>query len=520
MAGIIRNEYLTLSEFAKRYGDRGERQNFQALEPASETQAVHDTMVTTLRKALLGPKATALLGVCAMLAPECIQERLFYDVSPETSVSLPNTQIEFQHARAELLRASLLKRNTARREFSMHRVVQDTVRNSMTPSSFDITFREAVRLVARNWKSPGPDGGDNLEEREQCKVLFPHVLHLQAVHPTHADDSCSCEHHVKPCLQFARLLNDSAWLQLELGNTSGLKSMLNLARLISVQLPESETFDLLSDIYHSLGAWANETNHAKECLEYNERYMRMRQDAVNEGARPDRRTAAAWNQYGTGEMMMKRYSEAKVAFRTSIDIYRGLPDGVPCKDSLPMVNLAVAEWLSGDNEAALRWLEPGLLAREEAFGMADARSFHTGRFYHTLGNVRQSQGRLDESEIWHKRALKQYQSTIGNMHHRTADVCHRVAEHCLRLGHPIWGSALIEQALKTWRTDKPSFIPEIARTTFLKAQYAALAANPVQKRQLLEEAADLRSIIEPEDGRPAEELKTEDFDELVAFWSR
>ena len=51
-----------------------------------------------------------------------------------------------------------------------------------------------------------------------------------------------------------------------------------------------------------------------------------------------------------------------------------------------------------------------------------------------MGNVKFSQGLLDESEHYHRKALAHYQSTIGNDHHRTADVCHRVAQHCIRRG--------------------------------------------------------------------------------------
>jgi hypothetical protein len=58
----------------------------------------------------------------------------------------------------------------------------------------------------------------------------------------------------------------------------------------------------------------------------------------------------------------------------------------------------------------------------------------TGRLLHAMGNVKFSLGRLDESEHYHRKALAHYQSTIGNDHHRTADVCHRVAQHCSRRG--------------------------------------------------------------------------------------
>lgn len=44
-----------------------------------------------------------------------------------------------------------------------------------------------------------------------------------------------------------------------------------------------------------------------------------------------------------------------------------------------------------------------------------------------------SQSKLDESFKYHRRALSQYENTIGRNHHRTGDVHVKVAEHLLRL---------------------------------------------------------------------------------------
>jgi len=79
---------------------------------------------------------------------------------------------------------------------------------------------------------------------------------------------------------------------------------------------------------------------------------------------------------------------------------------------------------------------------------------------------------------------------------------------------------LIDQALKTWNVDAGSFTPEIARTTFLKAKCAALAGHEDEAEDLRRQAADIRATLVPEDKRNVHDLKAEDFDELVAFWSR
>lgn len=179
-------------------------------------------------------------------------------------------------------------------------------------------------------------------------------------------------------------------LQRNLGNTAGLKSTLDLALSMCDEppgLPKKITFDLRSDIYHSLGAWANETNHPVECLEYNTRYLMMRAGAIERGDDPEERTASAYNQFGTAQMMINEYDEAAKAFEKSIELYATLPADTPCQDSLPKVNLATARWLMCDLEGAEVLLERGILQREEAFGFMDQGSFRTGRFYHTLGNV-------------------------------------------------------------------------------------------------------------------------------------
>jgi len=67
--------------------------------------------------------------------------------------------------------------------------------------------------------------------------------------------------------------------------------------------------------------------------------------------------------------------------------------------------------------------------------------YRTGRLLHAIGNVKADLAKdqadetlLDESRAYHQRALVHYRVTIGKTHHRTADTCVKVADHCIRLG--------------------------------------------------------------------------------------
>ncbi len=51
-----------------------------------------------------------------------------------------------------------------------------------------------------------------------------------------------------------------------------------------------------------------------------------------------------------------------------------------------------------------------------------------------MGNIKASQGLLDESLLFHERAYDQLTATVGNNHHRTCDVSYRIADHYARLG--------------------------------------------------------------------------------------
>ena len=69
-----------------------------------------------------------------------------------------------------------------------------------------------------------------------------------------------------------------------------------------------------------------------------------------------------------------------------------------------------------------------------------ANSSRPGRIAHALGNVRDSQNGEDAGKDekkaleWYKRAYEHYEKTIGKYHHRSADVCHKLAAKYIELG--------------------------------------------------------------------------------------
>ncbi len=79
---------------------------------------------------------------------------------------------------------------------------------------------------------------------------------------------------------------------------------------------------------------------------------------------------------------------------------------------------------------------------------------------------------------------------------------------------------MINAALQTWSYDAEVYKPELARTTFLKAKLLDQLGKTQKAGIAFKVAARLRKELVPEDKRDVKELAPDDFDRLVAFWSR
>lgn len=161
--------------------------------------------------------------------------------------------------------------------------------------------------------------------------------------------------------------------------------------------------------------------------------------------------------------------------------------------------------------------------------LTNLRSSSSGRFYHALGNVTYDQGLINESSDYHHKALTHYKSTLGTNHHRTAAVFVKVAEHNIRSHQNDTAIALLEHALKVY-SHSGNYIPEKARASF-KQSHALRSVGKTdeadkQVRQCFRVYVDViaeknlltkRQRIAKE---RAEDLVDQDFDDLVAFWSK
>lgn len=79
---------------------------------------------------------------------------------------------------------------------------------------------------------------------------------------------------------------------------------------------------------------------------------------------------------------------------------------------------------------------------------------------------------------------------------------------------------LVESALKAYNLERSIYLPEIARTTFLKAILKLHQGKAEDAKELRREAASLGERFADVLPIDVDALEEGDFDELVTFWSR
>jgi hypothetical protein len=220
MAGIIRRQDLTLSEFFELYTDHEEH--------ASLYETKFDTSLVTYRHSLssvwafekLKPQARQLLELISFFDPDIIGE----DLLMQASVKLLSDVAQFRksnyiEARADLLQSSLIQRDKHRQQISIHRIVQDAILATMDIAKKRFLFDQVVQILWADWPSamPKPSKEPKLPQPKSvggrlhvgrwpaCAAIYPHVLKIHQLWPTVSNPSEATSLH------FAKLLNEAAW---------------------------------------------------------------------------------------------------------------------------------------------------------------------------------------------------------------------------------------------------------------------------------------------------------------------
>ena len=171
--------------------------------------AVHTTWLLNfeyVKKSEHGELASRFVQAAGFLAPEEIQEELInhklLSVEGGQSDQSSNLPLLKHHIVEVLAKFSLFQRNTSR-SLSLHRLVQEVIRNRMTIEETASSLLVAIRLLHYSFqKCPSPDRlltdvAGSLQEQASSSVAEPSMFHLWSKLTSHAFE---LQQHVKSLL--------------------------------------------------------------------------------------------------------------------------------------------------------------------------------------------------------------------------------------------------------------------------------------------------------------------------------
>lgn len=241
--------------------------------------------------------------------------------------------------------------------------------------------------------------------------------------------------------------------------------------------------------------------------------------------------AIAHNETGVGLMLKGNIDKARKLLEKGkrySERHRKESDTATSVYMLASANLGLAHWLKGNYEDSLNILMQAFQVYGNTVDRSEKKSFVPGRLMHEIGNVKASQALIkDEADFtkgfyWYQRAFRHYSETLGETHHRTADVCHRLAAYYLHDQQYDQAEDFVSRALGVFE-GKECYTPEKMRTLHLKALLYEAMGKKQESVQLHTEVASMYRAFKTkrrESLPDTQSLTKDDMDASVTFWSR
>jgi hypothetical protein len=220
MAGIIRRQDLTLSEFFELYTDHEEHASLYDTKFDTNLVTYPHSLSTVWAFERLKPQARQLLELISFLDPDVIREDLLMEAAVELlSEGAPFKKSNYIEARSDLFQSSLVQRDKQKQQISVHRIVQDVILATMDVAKKRLMFDKVVQILWADWPSamPKPSKEPELPQPKSsggrlyvgrwpaCAAIYPHVLRIHQLWSSISDLSEATR------LLFAKLLTEAAW---------------------------------------------------------------------------------------------------------------------------------------------------------------------------------------------------------------------------------------------------------------------------------------------------------------------
>ncbi len=344
-----------------------------------------------------GPVAAALLRLCALLHPDAIPETMIEEGATELGPVLQTVagkRLILNEAIGELLRYSLIRRDSETKVLTIHRLVQAVLIDTMGQEEYAEWARRVVRLVNKVFPPP-------LESIPwmHYEVYLPHAR----VCVTLVDRIGS------PFLEAAQLFTKTGAYLTRRARYAEASLLLERALVLYESMLGSNLLDAI-ECMNYLG-WLYQEQGRYERAEVLYRHAL----AIAEAALgPEHSSTAASLHYLAGLYQEQGgYKEARPLMERSLAIREAVlgPDHLETADSMSYL-----AWLSdaeGKYEEAEALYQRVLTIREAVLG---PEHLFAAVSLNNLAKAYQKREKYEEAEVLYRRALSIYETALGSEH--------------------------------------------------------------------------------------------------------
>jgi tetratricopeptide (TPR) repeat protein/DNA-binding XRE family transcriptional regulator len=408
------------------------------------------------------PAAADVLRLCAFLAPDAIPQELILQAVAEPDPSLPSLLVApdtltFNTIFKDLARYSLLQRHPVTSTLSLHRLVQDVLKDEMDLDTRLLWVKRTIDALNQLFPSPIVD----IEKWPLCERLLPHVIVCA---------NLSEQWHF--VFSTAPLLFQKAAHYLQERSQHAEAVMLaQQALAMQIQLLGTEHLDIaesltnLGILYRKQARYAEAEQVYRQALEIRQRLLGMTHTLISESLQNLAIVARYQEKYAEAEVLLQR--------TLAIEEQESGPDHLENTNVMSLLALIYADQ---DKYTEAELLHRRVLAIHEqvvgAFHLRTAISLDrlAAHFCHL--------GKYQEAEPLYQRALKIREQQLGSDHVLTAHILGSIARLYSNLGRYEEAERLMqqvlarhEQTLGSDHHDTLFYVLEMARVFYAQGKY-------------------------------------------------
>lgn len=279
------------------------------------------------------PPATKLLRLCAFLDPDAIPEEIIVGGTETLGTVLAACleKGEKDEIIGELLRFSLIRRNSEEKTLTIHRLVQAVIRDSMDEEAQHMWAERAVRIIYHAF----PDQVNDVKTWPQCQRCLPHALVCASL----------IDQYGLAFPEAARLLNQVGYYLREQARFGDAEQLFRQAltvrkQILAAEHPETEkNFNSLAQGYNNLARLYFDQYKYAEAESFYEQALKNREKVLENAFLS---VAQVLNSLALNYRYEKKYVEAEPFFLRALEIREqklGLehPETAHCLNNLALL---------------------------------------------------------------------------------------------------------------------------------------------------------------------------------------